>query len=212
MNKKYEIITLLIVVSFLFCASCSTTTMGTVWADKNYQGGKIKKIFVIGVSKDPTVRRVFEDEFVDQLKSLGTDAVPSYSLIPSEEMIDRPTVESKMKEVGADGVIVTTLIDKKTQKVQSSTYYADRGWYGHYSYRYSNPQVVRHRTTSYEFEVFNLETNLYEIQNQKMIWSSLSDTQIPYSQPGSFSEGAVNKAIKELIQNIVKRLSESQLI
>ena len=130
----------------------------------------------------------------------------------SEEMIDRPTVESKMKEVGADGVIVTTLVDKKTQKVQSSTYYADRGWYGHYSYRYSNPQVVRHRTTSYEYEVFNLETNLYEIQNQKMIWSSLSDTQIPYAQPGSFSEGAVNKAIKELIQNIVKRLSESQLI
>ena len=211
MNKKYEIFTLLIIVSFMFCASCSTTTMGTVWADKNYQGGKIKKIFVIGVSKDPTVRRVFEDEFVDQLKSLGTDAVPSYSLIPSEEMIDRPTVESKMKEVGADGVIVTTLVDRKTQKVQNTTSYYDRGYYGHYSRSY-NAQYARHRTTSYEYEVFNLETNLYEIRNQKMIWSSLSDTQLPYSQPGTFSEGAVNKAIKELIKNIVKRLSESQLI
>ncbi|MDH3356119.1 MAG: hypothetical protein OET81_01545 [Desulfobacteraceae bacterium] len=211
MNKKYEIFTLLIIVSFMFCASCSTTTMGTVWADKNYQGGKIKTIFVIGVSKDPTVRRVFEDEFVDQLKSLGTDAVPSYSLIPSEEMIDRPTVESKMKEVGADGVIVTTLVDRKTQKVQNTTSYYDRGYYGHYSRSY-NAQYARHRTTSYEYEVFNLETNLYEIRNQKMIWSSLSDTQLPYSQPGTFSEGAVNKAIKELIKNIVKRLSESQLI
>jgi len=211
MNKKWQIFSILVVVSFLFCASCSTTTMGTVWADKNYQGGKIKKIFVIGVSKDPTVRRVFEDEFVNQLKSLGTDAVPSYSLIPSEEMIDRPTVESKMKEVGADGVIVTTLVDKKTQKVQSSTYSTNRGYYGYYSRSY-NSQVVRQRTTSYEYEVFNLETNLYEIRNQKMIWSSLSDTQLPYAQPGTFSEGAVNKAIKELIENIVKRLSESQLI
>lgn len=211
MNKRYEIFAIIIIISFLFCASCSTTTMGTVWADKNYQGGKIKKIFVIGVSKDPTVRRVFEDEFVDQLKSLGTDAVPSYSLIPSEKMIDKPTVESKMKEVGADGVIVTTLVDQKTQRVQSSTSYYDRGYYGYYSRSY-NAQYARHRTTSYEYEVFNLETNLYEIRNQKMIFSSLSDTQIPYAQPGTFSEGSVNKAIKELIKNIVKRLSESHLI
>jgi len=139
------------------------------------------------------------------------DAVPSYSQIPSEEMIDRPTVELKMKEVGAEGVIVTTLVDQKKQKVQSSTYYADGGWHGYYRNSY-NSQVVRHRTTSYEYEVFSLETNLYEIRNQKMIWSRLSDTQISYSQPGSFSEGSVNKAIKELIKNIVKRLSESQLI
>ncbi len=211
MYKKWQIFSILAVVSFLFCASCSTTKMGMVWVDKNYQGGKLKKIFVIGVSKNPTARRVFEDEFVNQLKLLGTDAVPSYSQIPTEEMIDRPTVESKMKEVGADGVIVTTLIDQKKQKIQSSTYHTGRGWHEHYRSAY-NSQLVRHQTTSYEYKVFSLETNLYENRNQKMLWSALSDTQIPYSQPDSFSEGSVNKAIKELVKNIVKLLSESQLI
>lgn len=211
MKKRFEMFTILTLTSFLLFASCSTTKMGTVWVDKNYQGGKIKKIFVIGVSKDPTVRRVFEDEFVGQLKAQGTDAIPSYSQIPDEKMIDRPTVESKMKEMGADGVIVTTLVDQNTQKVERSTYYADRGWHGYYRHSY-NATLVRHQTTSYQYEVFNLETKLYEIRDQKMIWSGLSDTQIPYDQPGTFSAGAVNRAIKELIENIVKRLSESLLI
>jgi len=211
MYKKWQILTILTVASFLFCTSCSTTKMGMVWMDKNYQGGKLKKIFIIGVFKNPTVRRMFEDEFVNHLKLQGTEAVPSYSLISSLEMIDRPTVESKMKEVGADGVIVTSLTDQKKQRGQSSTSYIDRGWHGHYRNTY-NSQIVRHQTTSYEYEVFSLETNLYENRNQKMIWSALSDTQIPYAQPDSFSEGSIDKAIKGLLQNIVKRLSESQLI
>jgi hypothetical protein len=208
MNKRWQIFSVLAVVSLLFFASCSTTKMGTVWVDKNYQGGKIKKIFVIGVSENPTRRRVFEDEFVEQLRSLGTDAVPSYSLIPDVEKIDQPTVDAKMKEVGTDGLIVTTLVDKSTQTVQGSTYY-QMGWHRYYSNSYS---AVRHQSTSYQYEVFNLETNLYEIRNQKMIWSGLSTTELPYSQPGTFSEGAINKAIQNLIETIVKQLSESQLI
>ncbi len=68
--KKWQIFSMLTAVYLLFSVSCSTTTMKTVWKDKNYQDGKLQRIFVIRVSKNPTIRRVFEDEFAAQLKAV----------------------------------------------------------------------------------------------------------------------------------------------
>jgi hypothetical protein len=207
MNIKWQISGVLAAVYLLFSVSCSPTAMREVWKDKNYQGGKLKKILVIGVSNNPRIRRVFEDEFVEQLKAHGTDAVTSYRLIPSEEMLKKDTVESKMKTVGADAVIVTSLVDKQKHKVSSSNYTSE--WHTHYRTAY---ETHRYRTTHYEFTVFSLETNLYEIRSKKMIWSGLSETQMASGQSNLNKEGSVVKAIKDLIKIIVDHLSDGQLI
>ncbi len=207
MNIKRQIISILAVVYLLLSTSCSPTTMKTVWKDKNYQGGKLKKIFVIGASENPTIRRLFEDEFVEQLKARGTDAVTSYSLIPSEEMLKKDMVESKMQIVKADAVIVTSLLDKQKHKIYSSNY--SRGWHANYRTAY---ETHRYQSARYEYNVFSLETNLYDIRSEKLIWSGLSDTQIASGQSDAYKEGSVVKAIKILIKIIVDRLSDSQLI
>ncbi len=210
MNTKWQIFSMLAAVYLLLSVSCSTTTMKTVWKDKNYQDGKLQKIFVIGVSKNPTIRRVFEDEFAAQLKAHGTDAVTSYSLIPSEAMLDKETVESKIKTLGADAVIVTRLHDRKKHRVYSSDSLGDyQGWYGSYSRYYG---AARYRNDFYEYETVSLETNLYETRNGKMIWSGLSDTDLDSGPSDAFNEGTVVEAINAFIKTIVSHLSDSQLI
>ncbi len=127
MNKKWKIFSMPAAACLLLLVSCSTSTMKTVWQDKNYQGGKLKKILIIGVAKNPTIRRVFEDEFAEQLQAQGADAVTSYSLITSVEMLNKDTIESKMKITGADAVIVTRLLDRKTHRIYSLDH--SHGWH-----------------------------------------------------------------------------------
>jgi len=213
MNKKWLIFCMLAAIYMLFSASCSTTTMKIVWKNKNYQGEKLKKIFVIGVAENPTMRRVFEDEFAKQLKAHGTNAVSSYSLIPSKELIDRDTVESKMKIVGADAVIVTSLLDRKNRRIYDSNSLGyTRGWYRTYSQYHEAVQYRESRGDYYEYEVVTLETNLYEIRNGKIIWSGLSETHLDSSPSDVLNEGAVVNVIKTFIKTIVTHLSDSQFI
>ena len=114
MNVKNRLFSSIMVIScFIMISSCATTELNTVWRDDNYSG-KIKKVLVIGVIKRPALRRSFEQEFVQQLKTRGTDAVASFTVLAADEEVDKNIIASKLKELNADGVLITRLIDKKT--------------------------------------------------------------------------------------------------
>ena len=199
MKRKWAIFSIMAAVCWLVTTSCATTTLNAVWKDPNYQGGKLEKVLVVGVSKNSTRRRLFEDEFVAQLKARGTDAAASYTIIPTEEMSDKAAVESKIKTMEVSTILITRLVEKKKEKVYSSpapyppTYYY-RGWYDYYSRSYGS---------EYEYEVVSLETNLYETETGKLIWSAFSDTYV-----GTASE----QEIKSFVEVIIKSLSDNQLI
>jgi len=55
---------------------------------------------VIGVSKKPVIRNLFEDECVRELRARGTDAVASYTFLPFDQLANKETVQSKIRELG----------------------------------------------------------------------------------------------------------------
>ena len=77
--------------------SCSSTTLTATWSNESYAGRPIGSIMVIGVSKNPTSRRRFEDTFVTRLSSEKVKAVTSYSQLPSDAPPDRAAVEEAVK-------------------------------------------------------------------------------------------------------------------
>jgi hypothetical protein len=200
MKRNWLLLGLLLSGYLLFAVSCSTTTLKTVWTDKNYQGGKLNKIFVVGVTKNPTVRRLFEDEFTAQLKAHGADAVAGYTVIPSEAMLDKAAVESKVKILEADAVLVTRLVETKKERVYAEPVRYRSGWYNHYTSTY---EVIRYQDNYYEYEVVSLETKLFETKTENLIWSGMSETYV---------EGTAEEVIKAFIQVIMKSLVDSQLI
>ena len=197
----------------LFAVSCSLTNLNAVWKDPQYQGGKLKNVLVVGGTKNQVVRRIFEDEFTARFKSRGINAVPSYTIFPSEETLDKDTIEAKSRELNIDAMLITRVLDTKTKReitpAPSSYYYRDvyfYDWPNRFSPFYSSSYPGRFyddRLLYNEYEVVNVESTLYETQTGKLIWSALSDTVI-----GGSAEIEVSSVVKMLMNN----LAENQLI
>jgi hypothetical protein len=133
---------------------------------------------VIGVARNPLNRRLFEDEFVMQLKARGTEAIASYTVLTDKQQDNQEAIAAKVKELGADSVLITRLVSKKTVQtyVPGSIYYPPPyygtwpDYYG-YGYRYLySPGFIA------EDQYAVLETNLYETGNDKLIWAASSET------------------------------------
>jgi hypothetical protein len=196
---------------FLFIlTSCATTRLNSVWRDDNYSG-KVKRVLVIGVIKRPAVKRFFEDEFVQQLKTRGTDAIEGFTVLPPDKEEDKDIIASKLKELGVDGVLIVRLVDKKTLEtyIPGEVYYEHapyapplhyREWDSYYSRSY---RAVYRPGYTVKNEVVIVETNLYDAVSEKLIWSALSET---------FVEGSSDDLIRSFIQVIIKDLYEKGLL
>ena len=159
------------VLALLLLPSCSATTQLTsVWRDETYQDHP-RKILVLGMLKTPGNRRILEDEMVRQLKAHGTDAVAGYTVLPEQIEANKETITAIMNEIGADAVLISRLMDKKsvTTYVPGSPPPTGYGWHGYYSY---NPGYV----VQDEYAV--VQTNLYDLKTNKLIWTAASETWI----------------------------------
>ena len=203
--------TRIIFVIFLFIlTSCATTKLNSVWRDDNYSG-KIKRVLVIGVIKRPALKRFFESEFVQQLKARGTDAVEGFTVLPPDKEGDKDIIASKLKELDADGVLITRLVDKKTLETYipgevyyERTHYAPpvhyREWDSYYSRSY---RAIYRPGYTVKDEVVIVETNLYDSFSEELVWSALSET---------FVEGSSDDLIRSFVQVIIKDLYEKNLL
>ncbi|MFC1880285.1 hypothetical protein ACFL2S_02155 [Thermodesulfobacteriota bacterium] len=213
MQQNGKIISVTATVCLIFAVSCSLTKLNAVWKDPQYQGGKLKNVLVIGGSTNQVVRRIFEDEFTAKLKIRGTDAMPSYRIFPSGKDLDKTAIESKSRDLGIDSMLIARVVDTKTKRevrpVPYNSYYGDTYFYnwpnrysransGSISRRYYNDRLY-----DSEYEVVNLETNVYDTQTGKLIWSALSDTVVG---------GSNEIEISSIVEVIMKNLSENQLI
>jgi len=194
---------LLAVVALLFTA-CAMTQVTGVWKDTAYQA-RPDRIMVIGVSKNPLNRRLFEDEFVAQLKAKGTTAIASYTVLSDKQQEDQEVIAAKVSELGADTVLITRLVSKKTVQVYvpGTAYYPPPfystwpDYYG-YGYRYMySPGYIS------EDEYAIIETNLYKTDDDKLIWAASSETGM---------NGTDQNLIKSYIEIMVESMAENGLL
>ena len=186
-----------LLVVFLFLPSCAATKLNAVWKDPEYQE-RPQKIMVIGMLPAEVSKRFFEDEMVRNFQKHGTDAVISYSLLPSQPAPDRDAVMNVMREQRADSVLIARLMDKKT--VQSyvpsspapryggSGYYGS-SWGGYYGYAGGGVRTD-------EFAV--IQTNLYDLKTEKLVWTASSDTWLA-ENPKSLIANFIEVIMKDLV-------------
>jgi hypothetical protein len=184
--------------------ACATTKLTSAWKDPSYQG-QPRKIMVIGVAKKPVNRRIFEDEFVRRLKTRGTDAVASYTLMPDEMQNDRTVIAAKMKEQNDDAVLISRLASKKTVHTYvpgtasyPPSYYGN--WRDYYGY---GSQAVYTPGYTAEDEYAIMETNLFDAGNGNLIWSASSETEL---------RGSDQNQIKSYIGVMVNAMIEQNLL
>jgi len=191
-------------------ASCAASTkLTSSWTDPAAANRNFKKVVIVGATPNTAARRMYEDDFSAELKSRGIEPIASYTVV-GEGQIDKDAAAAKLKEMGVDGVIVTRLVDK--EQVQTyypptystvgapSAYYG--GWYGYYNMGYSYMSSPGYVSND---KVYRLETNLYDLQNDKLAWSGLTETTI-------MSGDAPESEVRPLIQALTYNMEEHKVL
>lgn len=201
-----------LITATMLIAACATTQLNAVWKDPSYQT-RPARILVIGVAKNPINRRVFEDEFIVQLKAHGTDAVASYTVLPDKLQADREEIAAKVKSIGADAILITRLVSKKIVQTYVPGYAVPA--YGPYAYGphayhpppyYSTWPDYYGRGYSYmytpgyiaEDEYAVIESNLYEAKSDKLVWAASSETGI-----NNFDKSIISTYISVMVENMM---------
>jgi hypothetical protein len=165
--------------------ACSSTQVHT-WQDPSVKGRTFQKLVVLAITKDPSVRRTTENAFI---MSVGakTQVTPSYKFVTEDDLKDKARLVAKIKEGGYDGAVVFRVIaiDEKTQEYKSANYTAAYygtvyyGGFGDYWGYYGAP--VYSSTYSVKTQIVQIETTLYGVSDNKLVFAQQSKLDNPDS-------------------------------
>jgi len=186
----------------LVAAGCASTRVVHEWSNSDYPSAHFKRIIVFGISKQPGIRRSFEDEFVAKLKAMGVDAVPGYRFVPEDGPVEEARLREAVGQAGVDGTLVTRLIRVEQKSQVSYVYYPmapGLGFYGGYAnawFGYYEPPVV------YQYDVYISETSLYDAPKNQLVWSGTVET-LPQG---------ISKDISRYVETVIDALKKKNLL
>lgn len=194
-------------ITLLVACTSTKTTLDITWDDKNYDAAQIQKILIIGLSDDEVVRRAFEEGMKKELLKTGVAVIAGINDLSDSDRKNLKALKKHFKNQGVDAVLVSRLVavDHKSQYIPGrydymrtdSGFNGPYGSYGYYGnfYGYYYPSYREVYTPGYlkTTEIVRIETNVYETQQNKLIWSAVSKTFDPDSTTDTLN--SLNKAI-----------------
>ena len=166
-----------------------------------------KKIACFVVIPSEELRSAREETVASALIERGIDAIAGYTILPGDLVKDREKAKAFLKKAGVAGAVMLRLVnDQEAQKYSTTTM---GGWYsqpyygsfsGYWNYGWS--EVYIHETTWTE-RVVTLETLIYSIESDQLIWAGRSDTSSPKD---------IKKFVKDLAEATGKELRKAGLV
>ncbi|HVO94776.1 MAG TPA: hypothetical protein VMT22_18135 [Terriglobales bacterium] len=194
-----------LIMACIVIACASSPRIVNQWSSPQYTSPRFKKIIVVGVSKQASLRRTFEDEFVAQLKLAGVDAVASYLYLPEDGEVAETRLQEAVRQAKADASLITRLIRVEKKTEISPGYYQPApaftlgfypGYHAAWLGYYEPPYVYQH-------DVYISETSLYDLAGNQLVWSGTVETTDPSD---------INKEIKRYIERVIAALKEKNLL
>jgi len=156
-----------------------------------------KKVAALVITKDDGLRQSAEEALVRQLEALGIQGEASYRLAPSEVLKDKDRAKAWFEKVGVEGVVAMRIVsaDKVTtySPATFSTGYYGSLW-GYYGYSWG---VAWSPGFSSEDTKIVVETLLFSVPKDKLLWAGVSETTNP-KNTDVFMKDLVAKAVKEM--------------
>ncbi len=190
-----------VIVLLVTLAGCASTSIRDSWTAPGIQGPlDYQKILVVFMDPTEATRRAAEDALVARI---GSDrAVASHTMFTAQEVQNADQNESanrgKVEAAGIDSAVIMRLVNEQ-QKLSYSpgmtypSYYG--GFYGYYGRGWGmaySPGYMRTDT------VVSVETNLYSLDDDKLIWAGTTETLNPNDVAKMVNEiaDAVNKELR----------------
>jgi hypothetical protein len=185
-------------VLLVLLSGCASTTFKSTWSDPQAEPIRFQRTLAVFMSPNEGVRRASEDRLVQLIGPARSAA--SYTLLSREDLEDKERAKEKVRAAGFDGAVVMRVIGERQEVTyEPPTYY--RGYWGGYHARgwgtVYDPGYMRTDT------IVSVETNVYSLAEDKLLWSGVSETFDP--------RDTVNM-VNEIAEAAAKRMRERGLL
>jgi hypothetical protein len=196
----------LVGIALAVLTSCGGTNLSYVWKDPRYGGGYLTSVMVVGVSEEVARRRLFEEVFIREFEKRGIKAVASIKVLGPDTRLTRDTVKAEAARLGMDAVLATRLISAGNEEIDQppSISTMPSAQYGNVDlYFYGFDAQSAYPGAHGKHYVVRLETNVFDTDTEKLIWTAASQTVEPES---------IREIIESLCENVMDRLREDKLL
>lgn len=183
---------LLFAMVLLVLGGCATTVFISTWKAPEVQalsptGRTVAAVFVSG---DESLRRRAEDILVADLNTRGAHGIAAYSVLPEGGHTASEQARARLKQAGAEAVVVMRVVGRDT-RVTYWPGYAMPAYYNGFGpiwgYGWGVAYQPGYLQTDQEVSV---ETLVYSMKADKLLWASTSRTTNPRGLDDLVSEVA----------------------
>lgn len=189
----------------LLLAACASTRLDGTWMRPEFAGTRLSgPVLVVGVARDDTVRRVYEDAMVAQLAARGIDARRSYELAPAALQGDsEELLQQAARKAGAAWLLSTAVIGQSREAVvtQDPSLYMGWGWRGWYRAYWGLSYPLRTEVRTYS--VYTAQTVLTDVARDRIEWTARTRTTDPAD---------VERETRGFVQVIVGAMEKAGLV
>jgi hypothetical protein len=176
------------VAAFLLgLTGCATTKFTNTWKAPDAGPLSVKKgdlVVAMVISKVETMRRSGEDALAEELQKRGLRPIPSFTLIPLDQVENREKALAAVRESGAVAVIAMRPIAVDKEQTYVPPTYMGPGmgpapygaWGPYYSYGWSAAYSPGYVATNTYVRV---ETLVFDLRQDKLLWAGQSETTNP---------------------------------
>jgi hypothetical protein len=162
-----------------------------------------KKVAALVITDDRPLRMSAEEALVRVLKERGALAVPSYPMVPAEELRDKDRAKGWFERAGVEGIVVLrpVVMERRVTHYPSqwtSVYY--QSLWSYYGYGWGAAWTPAR--TSRE-DTLVVETMVYSVAKDLLLWGGVSEERNPES---------VDAYIKELVKDGVSEMKKAGLV
>src|SRR5215831_11594719 len=174
----------LLTLSAMLLLSACASTFSHTWknpdaAPLEFKGEKVAAIVLV---KDESTRHLAEDRLAQQIAARGAQGRAMYSLVPGATAGNEQATRAALEKEGVKGVVVMrpVNIDRTvhiTPAEEEATYASF--WGGYYGYGMSLTYTSGSSEKVTETMVVYVETLVYSLKQNKLVWSGQSKTSNP---------------------------------
>jgi hypothetical protein len=187
-------------------AGCASTRFNSTW--KAPDAGPLdfagRKVAALVVTADQATRLGAEAALARELTQRGVKGVPAHTILPAEEVKDKDKAKARLVQAGVEGAVVMRPVAKDQQiTATGGTYWGQPmygSFWGYYGWGWGavyDPGYIRTDT------VVTVETLIYDVKNDKLVWAGMSETTNPER---------VDTLIGDLVTEAAKQMRKQGLV
>jgi hypothetical protein len=202
--RPTNVITAIAMIAIL--TGCASTTLDGSWTSLEFAGKRIDApVLVVGLARDDTLRRIYEDEMVARLVARGARATQSHALVPGSLGSDaHERLAAAARKAGARYLLSTAVIGQEREVVVTQDpiwwggAYGYRSWYGYY---WGMAYPVRTDVRAYN--VYIAQTSLTDLSTDRIEWAARTRTT---------ETSNIEKEVRAFVDVILESMAKAGLV